>query len=263
MHIIKTSDKPFYAFLSGGGGVGMSHLIKSIYQAVLKYYNTRAGDDFRRVHILLLALTGKAAYLIKGNTIHSAFAIPASQSLKNYKPLDSGRLNTLRCELDALKLILLDEISMVGNTMFTIQLNNHLKDLKRSKDFGGVSIITLGDLLQLKPVMDGYIFTDVQCFSSYNILPPNLQKKYFRMFELDEIMRQRESKMFAEILNRLREGKHTSSDLQKLKERCGEAPRLFIQNALVDSYNEKVFESFIDNKYTIKAQDSIAGGMFC
>ena len=267
LHIIKTSDKPFYAFLSGGGGVGKSHLIKSIYQAALKYYNARAGDDFRRVHILLLAPTGKAAYLIKGNTIHSALAIPASQSLKNYKPLDSGRLNTLRCELGALKLILLDEISMVGNSMFTIQLNNRLKDLKGSKeDFGGVSIITLGDLLQLKPVMDGYIFTDVQCLSSYNILAPNLWKKYFRMFELDEIMRQRESKMFAEILNRLREGKHTSSDLQKLKERCveesdcpREAPRLFIQNALVDSYNEKVFESFIDNKYTINAQDSVIG----
>ncbi len=64
--------------------------------------------------------------------------------------------------------------------MFTIQLNNRLKDLKGSKeDFGGVSIITLGDLLQLKPVMDGYIFTDVQCLSSYNILTPNLWKKYF------------------------------------------------------------------------------------
>ena len=31
--------------------------------------------------------------------------------------------------------------------MFAVQLNNHLKDLKGSKDdFGGVSIITLGDL---------------------------------------------------------------------------------------------------------------------
>jgi hypothetical protein len=42
----------------------------------------------------------------------------------------------------------------------------------------------------------------------------------------------------AEILNRLREGKHTSSDLEKLKERCveesscpREAPRLFITSA--------------------------------
>ena len=47
LHLIKTSDKPFYAFLSGGG-VGKSHLIKSIYQAALKYYNSRAGQEFRR-----------------------------------------------------------------------------------------------------------------------------------------------------------------------------------------------------------------------
>ena len=102
LHLIKTSEKPFHAFLSGGCGVGKSHLIKSIYQAALKYYNSQAGDDFCRIQILLLAPTGKAAYLIKGNTIHSAFGIPASQCLKNYKPLDSGILNTMRCELGAL-----------------------------------------------------------------------------------------------------------------------------------------------------------------
>ena len=50
-----------------GGGVGKSHLIKSIYQAALKHYNSRAGEDFRHIQILLLASTGKAAYLIKGN----------------------------------------------------------------------------------------------------------------------------------------------------------------------------------------------------
>ena len=40
------------------------------------------------------------------------------------------------------------------------------------------------------------------------------------MFELDEIMRPRESKVFAEILNRLREGKQTEDDIIKIKERC-------------------------------------------
>ena len=49
LHLIKTSDRPFYAFLSGSGGVGKSHLIKSIYQADLKYYNSQAGEDFRCV----------------------------------------------------------------------------------------------------------------------------------------------------------------------------------------------------------------------
>ena len=70
-------------------------------------------------------------------------------------------------------------------------------------------MITIGDLFQLRPVMDSYVFTDVRSLNSYNSLAPNLWRKYFKMFELDEIMRQRESKMYAEILNRLCEGNHT------------------------------------------------------
>ena len=182
LHHIKTSDSPFYAFLSGGGGVGKSHLIKSIYQAAIKYYNAKAGEDFHQVKVLLLAPTGKVAFIIKGNTIHSALAVPASQSLKNYKPLDCSRLNTLRSQLGGVQLILLDEVSMVGSNMFTVQINNRLKDIKGSKeDFGGVSIIGIGDLFQLPPVFDGYIFNDIQN-SEYSILVPNLWKKYFKMF---------------------------------------------------------------------------------
>jgi ATP-dependent exoDNAse (exonuclease V) alpha subunit len=192
LHLIKTSEEPFYSFLSGGGGVGKSHLTKSIYQAALKYYNSREGEDFRQVTILLLTPTGKAAFIIKGNTIYSALAIPASQSLKNYRHLDSSRLNTLRSLLGGVRLIFVDEISMVGNSMFTVQINNRLKDIKGSKeDFGGVNIIAIGDLFQLQPVFDGYVFNDIQD-SEYSILSPNLWKKYFRMYELKEIMRQRE-----------------------------------------------------------------------
>ena len=39
-------------------------------------------------------------------------------------------------------------ISMVGSAMFNLQLNNRLKDIKGSKDdFGGVSMVAIGDLL--------------------------------------------------------------------------------------------------------------------
>ena len=127
LHQIKTSETPFYCFLSGGAGVGKSHLTKALYQAALRYYNTRAGDDFNQIKVILLAPTGKAAYTIKGNTVHSALAVPANQSLRNYKQLDSSRLNTLRSQFGGIKLIFVDEISMVGNSMFQIQLNNRLK----------------------------------------------------------------------------------------------------------------------------------------
>ena len=55
-------------------------------------------------------------------------------------------------------------------------------------------------------------------------------------------MHQRDSKLSAEMLNRLREGKHTASDIANLKERVVQedinnpidAPHLFVQNAKVD-----------------------------
>lgn len=56
--------------------------------------------------------------------------------------------------------------------------------------------------------------------SEYGALAPNLWQELFTMFELDEIMRQRGSKEFSQILNRLREGNHTPDDIVKLKERC-------------------------------------------
>ena len=36
LHQIKTPETPFYCFLSGGAGVGKSHLTKALYQAALK-----------------------------------------------------------------------------------------------------------------------------------------------------------------------------------------------------------------------------------
>ena len=47
----------------------------------------------------------------------------------------------------------------------------------------------------------------------------NLWQQYFQMFELSEVMRQREDKEFAEMLNRIREGKHTDADIEVLNQR--------------------------------------------
>lgn len=66
--------------------------------------------------------------------------------------------------------------------------------------------------------MDSYIFEDTDDFK-YGVLASNLWQQYFKMFELLEIMRQKESKVFAEILNRFREGRHTENDILKLRER--------------------------------------------
>lgn len=81
LNTTKTNDEPYYVFLSGGAGVGKSHVLKVIYQALLRYFDT-AGENPDEIKVVIGAPTGKAAYNIKGNTLHSIFHIPASQSLK-------------------------------------------------------------------------------------------------------------------------------------------------------------------------------------
>ena len=82
-------------------------------------------------------------------------------------------------------------------------------------------------------------------------------------------MRQRESKQFSQLLNRLREGNHTNDDIMKLKKRVifnttasdypKHAPHLFIQNATVNDYNDKAHRAISGTKYCIKAHDSVIG----
>ena len=80
-------------------------------------------------------------------------------------------------------------------------------------------------------------------------------------------MHQRESKFFTELLNRLWEGKHTPGDIATLKERIKQddindpidAPHLFMQNAKVDEFNERVHNAATGNRYRIKAQGSVIG----
>ena len=267
LQLIKTSDEPFYCFLCGGAGVGKSVVTKALYQAALKYYNQRAGADFTQAKVLFQAPTGKAANNIKGNTIHTALGISAFHSLKTYKNPDSSRLKTLRCQLGHIKLMFVSEISMVGNSMFNIQINNRLKDIKgRQLPFGAVSIVAVGELFQLQPAMDGYIFKDLDN-SEYSVLAPNLWQQHFRMFELHEIMRQSESKMFSQLFNRLREGKHTCQDIMKLKERLIDSnsstylsvPHLFIQNVKVNKFNDRVHRAMSGPKYSMKAHDTVIG----
>ena len=86
-------------------------------------------------------------------------------------------------------------------------------------------------------MLDGHVFDDLQ--TGYAAWATNLWQKHFKMFELNEIIRRRESRQFAEILNRLREGIQTDNDLNVLRTRMIDdsdpnyprhAPHLFVQN---------------------------------
>ena len=271
LHWFKVNtDEPLYAFLSGGAGVGKSVTTRAMYQALYRFFSHQIDSCPDDVRILMCAPTGKAAHNIGGNTLHSAFHIPANQSL-SYKPLDMQQLNTLRSKYAALSVVFIDEISMVGNRMFNY-INMRLQEVKGNlRPFGGVSIIAIGDLYQLKPVMDGWIFLDIK--AGYGPLGSNLWIDHFLMYELQTIMRQKDDKIFAEFLNRLREGNHTNDDLRMIKERAvnnkdprrpladESLPHLFTTRREVFAYNEKIYCETNNAKCMVKAVDSVCGDM--
>ena len=67
--------EPIYLFITGGGGAGKSHLIKTIYHTVVKTYKY-APMNPEKPTVLLAAPTGVAAINIDGTTINTALALP-------------------------------------------------------------------------------------------------------------------------------------------------------------------------------------------
>lgn len=131
--------------------------------------------------------------------------------------------------------------------------------------FGGVSVIAVGDFFQLKPAIDRWIF--VQNEKDYGPLATNLLREFFKTHELIIIMRQKNDKDFAELLNRLREGQHTSGDIHVLKQNVREEdskmttiPHLYTTRKEVEIYNTSVFnKAKQENNVSIAAIDWVIG----
>ena len=135
--------------MSGSAGVGKSHLVKTIHQAVSKLLQYH-GTSPVKPRVLILAPTGVASINVNGTTIHSALNLPCRGKLY---PLDANTLATLRNRFSEVKLIIIDEISMVSKKVL-YQIHQCLIEIFRLPDqpFAGKSILAVGDLYQLPPV---------------------------------------------------------------------------------------------------------------
>ncbi|XP_077968311.1 uncharacterized protein LOC144422216 [Styela clava] len=231
---------PFHLFISGGAGTGKSHLVKAIYYETSKVLANRA-EDISQIRVLLTASTGVAAYNIKATTIHSTFSIPVQATIP-YRPLAEEKLNTLKCRYENLELLIIDEISMVDYKLLSY-IHGRLRQIKSASDefpFGKVSIIAVGDFYQLPPVKASPLFKPNPLGDLWN--------GYFKLVELNEIMRQKGDKKFAEMLNRIRTKKKgeimNACDISMLSQReTGETKsdiiHIYPTNAQVNEFNLK------------------------
>ena len=211
---------------------------------------------------MLTAPTGTAAFNIGGSTIHSALKIP--MRLKpQYEPLGEECLNTLRSKLEEMEILIIDEISMVPSRLMCY-IHGRLKQVKQVRDmqswFGNVSVLAVGDLYQLPPVGSHTLL------SPNNIIDP--WNGIFVHVELTDIMRQKDDKSFAELLNRIRvSGKKESlipGDMAIIQSRClrpdqcpADVLHIYAKNKDVDKYNNAMLSSTKKQPVLLQAEDIV------
>lgn len=133
--------EPLKLFVTGGAGTGKSHLIKTIDASLNKTLNYKS-QNLDTLKVLKLAPTGVAASNIDGHTIHSSLGIPVNCHALQIPKLSNKRRSLLR--LEKLKVIIIDEISMVSNKLL-LHMHQRLLDIfgyanNYDKPFAGLTI---------------------------------------------------------------------------------------------------------------------------
>ncbi|CAL44695.1 helicase [Spodoptera frugiperda ascovirus 1a] len=163
-------------FVSGGGGTGKSFLLRKL------------CEHFRQISAktLVTATQAIAAQLVDGRTVHSAF------QLRRVRRHDGARFVSDIESFDY-DVLIIDEVSMLSDTLMDT-IESKLCQLKQcSAPFGGVFVVCFGDLLQLAPVQDNAVYMSKAW-------------KYFKLVALTCSVRHRQDRKYDNLMSRLRIG---------------------------------------------------------
>ncbi len=234
--------------VQGGGGVGKSRVIRVCSQWA-EYFLRKAGDDPSKPRILIITPTGMAACVIDGITIHAAFDFAFSDE---YKGLSDQKMAMFRSKFEHLTLIILDEMSMVSSDML-YNIHHRLTDIKQNTlPFGGISMMFVGDLMQLPPVRSNrFIFERPKSHDYQLIFDEQSLWGLCETVTLTKNHRQKDSSSWMDSLNRFRTGEHDVEDIARLKNRIvkrmskkqvtfEDACHLFFTNREVNDHNSKM-----------------------
>ena len=187
-------------FVHGKAGCGKTYLIKKLVAQV---------DGCQ-----VLAPTNLAASLYRGaRTIHSYFygALDnLDEGFQNPGNLDSSKVFNISLHLKAIRMLIIDEISMVRSDLLEMINRICQMALKNTKPFGGIPIVLVGDLFQLPPIVSDDAVLDflqneyggIYFFNSHII-----QKEInnIKLFELTKSYRHANDSSFVSILDAFRQ----------------------------------------------------------
>lgn len=224
--------------ITGQAGTGKSHLVKKIVSHCERIRKT----------IAVTAMTGAAACLINGKTVHSwgglGIGDKTAANLAD-KIMKSWPKRTKWQRTDTL---IIDEVSMMNANLF--ELIEEVARIVRNNDrpFGGIQVILLGDFYQLPPVAK--IGDDNRfCFES-----ERWSNVIHDCIILREVMRQKDP-IFQKVLSEVRIGKLSPETIDIIQSRIGIEPDLssgiiptilYSTRKSVDKINQEEFNKLPD-----------------
>ncbi|MCD8291433.1 MAG: helix-turn-helix domain-containing protein [Prevotella sp.] len=199
-------------FLTGKAGTGKTTFLRQLREESPK-------------RMVVLAPTGIAAINAGGVTIHSFFQLPLSPYIpgttfsskdSRFQKINKLKINIIR----TMDLLVIDEISMVRADLLDAVDSVMRRYRERSKPFGGVQLLMIGDLHQLTPVVKGDEWTMLSEIydTPYFFSSKALNMSEYVTIELKDIFRQQDA-TFINLLNQIRENKATDETLRELNKR--------------------------------------------
>lgn len=230
LELVKKGDN---ILITGSAGVGKSFVLKEIVQ-LCRSNNISVG---------ITSSTGTSALTINGKTIHSFLGIGiAKKDPMHIYTTNKKQRPLLIKQLETLKILIIDEISMVSAKLLDF-ISNYLCHVRKNKlPFGGIQMVLCGDMYQLPPVQGKDDPNAEFCFFASVWKPAN-----FKCIELISQMRQQNDQRFAKLLNEAREGFLSDENFEILKNcknpNFGEIQPtlLFALNKNVDEINDREY----------------------
>ena len=246
----------------GGAGSGKSSVIKPLAEW-LQVILQEPGDDPDSPHIVLSSFTGAASANINGQTMHSLFGFKFGT--KFISLADQKREET-RCRFRNLKVVIIDEISMVSADLFYIFDLKMREIMQINTPFGGLAIFFFGDLFQLRPPKGKYPFEEPQNREHSAVYHLRNLWQTFTVVILEENHRQGDDKTYADLLNRVRNGEFTDEDINLLETRVrdsndpdvkkqDDALHIYGTNSKVNARNKKKVYEIEGELIEIKAEN--------
>lgn len=233
LNFIETALTGRNCLLLAPAGYGKSYVIKTLVD--------KLESDEKKVSVV--APTGRAALIINGRTVHSFLGIGIGKGSAQdwYDKIMYNRYKKqIVADLQSIDTIIFDEISMISDKFFS-KIDLYLRMIRRNdqEPFGGIQIILVGDLFQLSPVEDDFIFKS-ESFHELN----SSQHKFTKCFR-------QEDPSFLEMLKSARFAKLNSSQINALS-KCNSIDESFIKDDIPTKLYATNKEADLMNQRSLK-----------